>query len=319
MSRRDMKMNRWYLTFILCCALLSACASAPQSSALLADHPETFPSSVRLANIPFFPQEDYQCGPAALATVLVASDIETSADDLVPMVYVPERQGSFQIELVAAARSFGRLVYEIDPAMEALLTEVSAGHPVLVMQNLGLNWYPQWHFAVVKGFDLTRGVMLLNSDVREDYEVAMRTFERTWARAERWAIVVLEPGTLPQTADPARYFAAVATLENNNDARTVLPAYEEGLRRWSTDRNLLMGHGNLLYAEGDLVSASRSFMTAVEHHSDYAPAHNNLAHVLHSLGNSIEAMPHARKAVEIGGEFIDSYRQTLRNIEGVIP
>jgi len=29
-----------------------------------------FPQPVELTEVPFFPQEDYQCGPAALATVL---------------------------------------------------------------------------------------------------------------------------------------------------------------------------------------------------------------------------------------------------------
>ena len=101
------------------------------------------------------------CAPAALATVLVASGVNVSPEALVPMVYVPLRQGSFQVEMVAAARSFDRLAYQIPPTLDALFAEISMGHPVLVLQNQGLSWYPRWHFAVVRGFDIKRRRVIL--------------------------------------------------------------------------------------------------------------------------------------------------------------
>ena len=308
-----MKMSRLLATLGLL-LLLGACASAPQSASILSTPPDELPAQLRLADIPFFPQEDYQCGPAALATVLVANNVETTAEDLIPLVYVPGRQGSFQVELVAATRRFHRLAYELEPRLEDLLREVEAGHPVLVMQNLGVNWYPQWHFAVVKGFDLQRGEILLNSDVREDYSVSMRTFERTWARADHWAIVVTTPGELPATANAAGYFPAVVALENTTSTEIVAPAYAAGLVRWPTDRNLLMAYGNLLYGSGDIAAAARQFRSAAEEHPDFAPAHNNLANTLHELGDDDQALIHARKAVALGGEFQQAYAATLEKI-----
>ena len=67
------------------------------------------PASVELDSTPFFPQQDYQCGPAALATVLVASGAQVSPDELVAEVYLPGRKGSLQAELIAAARARGRV------------------------------------------------------------------------------------------------------------------------------------------------------------------------------------------------------------------
>ncbi len=308
-----MKMSRLFAALCLL-LLLGACASAPQSASILSTPPDELPAQLRLANIPFFPQEEYQCGPAALATVLVANNVETTAEELIPLVYVPGRQGSFQVELVAATRRFQRLAYELEPRLEDLLREVEAGHPVLVMQNLGVSWYPQWHFAVVKGFDLQRGEILLNSDVREDYSVSMRTFERTWARADHWAIVVTTPGELPATANAAGYFPAVVALENTTSTEVVAPAYAAGLVRWPTDRNLLMAYGNLLYGSGDIAAAASQFRTAAREHPDFAPAHNNLANTLHELGDDDQAMVHARKAVALGGEFQQAYAATLEKI-----
>lgn len=268
-----------------------------------------------LGQVPFFAQELYQCGPAALATMLSASGVEVTPEQLVPLVYLPERQGSFQIEMVATTRSFGRMAYQISPDITGLLTEVAAGKPVLVLQNLGLKWYPQWHFAVVKGFDMDRRKVILNSGLYENYETSMATFERTWARADHWAILALEPGEMPAIAEPLPYFTALAAMEQNNPANIVSRAYVSGLQVWPNDANLLMGYGNLLYQKGQSEQALLQFQKLVEYQPAYAPAHNNLAHILFEQGRQDLALVHARHAVRLGGEYMENYRASLRTFE----
>lgn len=247
--------------------------------------------------------------------MLGASDIDVVPDDLVPLVYVPEREGSFQVELVAAARSYSRLAYEIPANLQALFAEVAAGHPVLVMQNLGLSWYPKWHYAVVKGFDIGKRRIILNSGLIEDYAMPLATFERTWARSEHWAIVVLEPGTMPVSAEVLEYFNAVVALEAASEPGVVANAYTSGLQSWPGDRNLLMGYGNLLYGMGDRGrDAAETFRKVTGYHPDYAPAYNNLAQVLFELGDKEEALVNANKAVALGGDFSELYEETLRMI-----
>ena len=109
------------------------------------------------------PATDYQCGPAALATVLVASGAQVSPDDLVAEVYLPGRKGSLQAELIAAARSRGRLPYVLPPSLDDLLAQLAAGHPVLVLQKTGAGPWPGWHYAVVIGYDASRDRLLLRS------------------------------------------------------------------------------------------------------------------------------------------------------------
>ena len=99
--------------------------------------PPGLPEQVELAT-PFFPQEEYQCGPAALATALVSAGAQTTPEALVPQVYVPERKGSFQVEMLAAARRHGMVSYALAPKFEDLLREIAAGTPVIVLQNLGI-------------------------------------------------------------------------------------------------------------------------------------------------------------------------------------
>ena len=77
-------------------------------------HPE---SAIELDDTPFHPQERYQCGPAALTTVLAQSGAGASLEAVVDKVYLPGRQGSLQAELLAATRTEGRLPYVIDASL----------------------------------------------------------------------------------------------------------------------------------------------------------------------------------------------------------
>jgi len=296
-------------------ALLGACATPPQSAALLRQTRADLPAAVLINDLPFFAQDDYQCGPAALATVLQHSGVSLTPEDLVPLVYVPQRKGSFQIEMSAAARQQGRVVYTLVPELEALLQEAAAGHPALVLQNLGLAAWPRWHFAVVKGYDLETRQLILNSGRLENYAVALGTFERTWARAGHWAQVVLPPNQLPATAEPESLFQALTALQETGQQDTAAQAYDSALQRWPANRSLLMGAGNLRYAMGDKVAALQLFRRVTQLHTDFAPAHNNLAQLLFEQGVLPEAMLHARRAVALGGDFTPRYQDTLREIE----
>ncbi len=296
---------------LLFTSLLNACVSAPQSAALKR---QTDLESVTLSDLPFFSQSAYQCGPAALATLLVSSQVSVTPSQLVPQVYVPERKGSFQVEMMAAARSYGRIAYPLAPELNAVFEEVEAGNPVLVLQNLGLSWMPRWHFAVVKGFDINKNKILLNSGTIENYELSIATFERTWARSNYWAMITLQPGTMPATADPETYYIALAALEQTNPDQHVAIAYHSGLSAWPTDRNLLMAYGNTLYIEGNTKAAAEQYEAVIKHHSDYAPAWNNLAEIFIEDGDKEKALLHVRKAIELGGPFMATYEGTLQKI-----
>ncbi len=308
-------MTRMRMAALLLAGLLAACQSAPQSRQLASDWPGELPASAVVADVPFYPQELYQCGPAALATVLGASGVPVRPDALVDQVFVPGRQGSFQIEMVATGRSYDRLAYQIDPTLNDLLAELAAGHPVLVLQNLGLAAYPQWHFAVVKGYDRNANELILNSGIIEDYRLALPVFERTWARAEHWGVTLTAPGELPSTARYERLLQSLVDLENTSENLTVLSNYyEAALQRWSEPAELRMGYGNLLLTNDEYTRAAESYRQIVQLHPEYAPAHNNLAHVLLELGDLEQAAHHAELAVEYGGDFTEIYANTLQQI-----
>ncbi|ATE61536.1 PA2778 family cysteine peptidase [Thauera sinica] len=298
------------------CAALALAGCAVQAPRLLAAPPAGLPRRVELTSTPFFPQEEFQCGPAALATALSAAGLPTRPESLVGKVFLPGREGSLQVEMLAGARRSGAVATVIPGALEAVMRETAAGNPVVVLQNLGLSWAPSWHYAVVIGYDLDAGRFLLRSGPIERQELPFATFEHTWERAGRWAFAALPPGRLPATADEAEATRALVAFERAAPPRQAVQAYAAGLARWPDSLTLAMGLGNAQYAAGDLEAARRAFADAAQRH-DAVVAYNNLASVLLALGRGTQAREAALKAVDKAGDgpLADSARATLRSVD----
>lgn len=298
---------------LLLALLLGGCAPTPQLTRL-EQHPLDLPPRVELTKVAFFPQQQYQCGPAALATLLNRAGDAVTPEQLAPEVYLPARKGSLQLDLVGAARRHGFVAYLLRPRLDDLLTEVAAGHPVLVLQNLALRWVPRWHYAVVVGYDLPRRRIVLRSGAERRHDISLSRFEHTWRRADYWALLVLKPGVLPRTAEPLRYVQAVVGLEQVHRWRAARTAYAAAWRRWPGNLAAGVGLGNSQYALGDLSAAARTLRTLTKRHPESAVAYNNLATVLADQGRWAEAERAARRAVAIGGADAERCRQTLRDI-----
>ncbi|MAT52028.1 MAG: hypothetical protein CMK32_12690 [Porticoccaceae bacterium] len=300
--------------FIALLLVLAGCSTTPQTDKLLGSTPVREPAYRELVDVPFFPQALYQCGPAALATVLQHSGIAVTPEALVARVYVPERQGSFQVEMVAASRQYERLPYVLPPRLQALLDAIDAGQPVLILQNLGLDWYPRWHYAVVVGYDLKAEKLFLRSGTTRRYEMAMRLFERTWRRADHWAMVTMVPGQIPPNADKRRYFLAAAAFEQFASPAAVREVWQRGIEEWPGDADIGLGFGNFLYNQGAYRQAEHTYRQVIDDNSDFAPAYNNLAEALLAQDRAADALPHAARALELGTEDTNLYRETYRKV-----
>ena len=297
--------------------LLSGCASTPQSDRLLQKPPVELVEPVELSDTPFFPQSKYQCGPASLATVLQDQGVDVTPDELTEKVYIPGRKGSLQIEMIATTRGYGLIPYVLPGELDALLEEIHHGRPVLVLQNLGMSWYPAWHYAVVVGYDLHDEFLLLRSGTTRRYKVSLQTFERTWQRGRNWAMIALPPGQLPVQPDEWRYMKAIAGFEQVRNWTVLNQAYKTGLAQWPASRELHMGYGNARYAQGDLNKARQQYQTVIDHYPDFAPAHNNLAQVLAEQGDFQQALKHVQRAIALGGAHSTQYQATLREIQAM--
>jgi tetratricopeptide (TPR) repeat protein len=294
--------------------LLNACAATGVRETV---QNKELPRQHELTETPFFPQALYHCGPAALATALNAVEIRVTPDQLVPEVYIPARQGSLQIEMLAAARRHGALSVKVAPKLDAVLKEVAAGNVVVVMQNLGLSWAPSWHYAVVVGYHLDQEKIWLRSGTFERFEMTLSTFQRTWARSEHWAFVALKPGSLPAGDDPDAVAKAIVAFEKNSNKQDAYLSYDAAVKRWPNHLVLLMGLGNSAYALGNYKQATSVFRDATIAHPDSAAAHNNLANMLLMQGDASAAKLAAESALQLAATDPAMRVQIVKTIEEI--
>jgi len=257
------------------------------------------PPQIELAGVPFFPQDDYQCGPAALATVLAYSGQSATPASLAPRMYLPERRGSLQVEVVATARQQQRIPYVLPPTLDALLDELRAGRPVVVLQNLGLESVPIWHFAVVVGYSAPDETFVLRSGTERRKLERATDFGRRWVLGKQWAMVVLKPGELPSGDDASRYLKSVADVEAVNGAAGLTPAYRAALTKWPDNRVARFGLASALDAEGQLAAARNEYRALLAlNPNDLAPL-NNLADVLRRTGCPTQALATIDRALAV--------------------
>jgi tetratricopeptide (TPR) repeat protein len=287
----------------------------PQTAGLRDEWPAGLPDEVELTAAPFFPQRDYQCGPAALATALAYFEVPVTADDLVGQVYIPERKGSVQLEMLAAARRYGMISYALAPRFDDLLREIAAGTPVVVLQNYGAGPLDRWHYATAVGYNAHSGSIVLRSGESRRWWMPLALFERTWRDSGYWAMVAVPPSRIPATADRKRYLEALVAFERAGNAKASVTAYRHYLERWPDEIGASIGLANAFYSLGELDHVESVLRRALVHHPDSVPVINNLAQALSDKGSNKEALEIIERVPAAEGPYSDTVRQTRTLIE----
>jgi len=307
---------RQVASILLATCVLMLCGCATRAPLL-----ETSPRVVELDATPFFPQARHECGPAALATVLGASHVEATPETLEKRVYLPGRRGSLQIEMQAAPRAFGRLSYRLEPELSAIVHELDAGRPVLVLHNYGLPFWPRWHYAVVVGYDGANDRVVLRSGTKRRQLMSASNFMRAWDNGDRWALVILHPGELPTSPDKRSYLESAAAFEGVASPQDAWRSFDAAVRRWPEDAVALIGRGTASYRRGELSAATADYRAALALDASQVAARNNLAVVLLESGcveqarEQLSRIDTARLDARMQAEVND----TLRQVDARLP
>lgn len=291
--------------------LMSGCAATPQ---LTETTQQRLPERLLLDDIPFHGQRDYQCGPAALAMVLNAQDMDVSVDTLIPQVFLPGREGSVQPEMLATVRRHGRIPFVIEGNLDTLLTEIAAGQPVVVMQNLSLPAWPLWHYAVAIGFDLETDELILHSGETPRRIESFKRFDATWARSDRWAFVTLPPGKLPETISEDAAIEATTAWERLQGTNSSLPAWNAIVERFPDSA---IGHfalGNTRHADGDDAGAIQAFELAVANDPNLAAGWLNLGLIHLARGDNTQARQAMQQAADLPGKWQSHAKDALDSL-----
>lgn len=296
------------ILFGLATLLLVGCGAGEQTLALRADRGD-LPLQARVTDLPFYPQKnDTYNAPSAVAMALVWTGMKPATVDLGPLLDPPGGAGNLQRQVIETALVNERIAVPVD-GLAGILVEIAAGRPVIVLQNFGVSWFPRWHYALAVGYDLETEDLRLHTGLKGRRPTRLSLFELSWSG---WALVVLNPDSLPVGASPADSLEVAAGLERAGDFSAAAAAYEAFAERWPDDVATHMGVARNRHALHDFAGAEAAYRDAIEAAPDAAaPAWNDLAYVLATLDRHEEALAAARAAITLGGEGIEDYLATL--------
>ncbi|BCB96718.1 peptidase C39 [Dissulfurispira thermophila] len=148
-----------------------------------------FDSKTILINaVPFYPQEDYQCGPASLAGVLNYWGISVAPDDVARDIYSASARGTLNIDMVLYASKIGLYALQYIGNWDDLKKNINNGYPMIVLVDYGFSVYQANHFMVVVGYN-DKGV-IVNSGKTEHMFIDKEKFLKIWKRTNYWTLLI---------------------------------------------------------------------------------------------------------------------------------
>lgn len=173
--------------------LFTACS--PKSLSRVKANIELNPARAHfLSEVPFFPQKDNYCGPAALASILNFYGKKLSQEEIANSIYLPQLKGALNLDLLLYAREQGFEAQALNCDLERLKKELTRGHPLIVFLNLGWSFYPIRHYAVVVGYDDIQRAIIVHSGKRRNQLVSYKRFLKAWEKMGYWCLLILPPG-----------------------------------------------------------------------------------------------------------------------------
>lgn len=234
--------------------LLTGCQTPPQTKLLLAEPPAIARQHL-IPLVPFYPQQEYFCGPTTLAEVAGFYGLEKDPAIIAPTTFISGLQGTLQIEMSAATRQLGLVAYAQRGTMQQLLSLVAENIPIIVLQNNSLAWLPQWHYAVVIGYDLQSKEVILHTGVTEAHRLNFSTFERTWARGNYWLLAMLPADKSSAQFDAFIYTKASQDLLSTQQLDSGITALNTATKQWPDYWLPYFLLGNYYFSSQPLVAA----------------------------------------------------------------
>ncbi|HAM53638.1 MAG TPA: hypothetical protein DCP92_24200 [Nitrospiraceae bacterium] len=174
----------WFL--LLSLSFVSGCAHGSSKTVLQQDKRYGYAHIIR--GLPFYPQEDYQCGPASLASVLNYWGSAVSPTDIAKHIYSRSARGTLNVDMVLYAEARGLEAFSYSGGLDDVRAKIEAGYPLIVLVDEGFSFYQVNHFMVLAGYS-DDGV-IVNSGRKEGKFIPTGAFLKLWERTKFWTLFI---------------------------------------------------------------------------------------------------------------------------------
>lgn len=267
------------MTGRLVAVLLGAALSAGCASL---GHPATLPpASSGVATLPHVPpiaQSAYQCGPAALTSVLRGWGRWADAETIGRRLRTPGSRGVLNFMLAQAARDDG-LWTELPAGetLEGLREWVRRGVPPIIMVQVGPRGLPVYHFLVITGFDERRRLVYANTGRGTPEAIPAARLLTRWRRAGSWTLIACPPERVDWAIDPARAGALAQILDRQGFREQAARWYRTAMAHDPSSVPIRFNLATVYVALGRRAEAKELYEALVRESPGWSPAGNNLA------------------------------------------
>jgi len=210
-------LSRMTIFLSSCSIFLAGCATSYTYRVSPPSAPETY-ESVYLEDVPSVAQTAYQCGPAALESVIRYWGGNADAGSIGKTLYKSGTRGVFNFSLAQYMKTIGfwSEIHE-EPGEEGLKQWLRKGVPPIVMLDSGTLWARTYHFVVLKGFDDRSEIFYANTGVLETQAIHYGEFERRWKKADTWSLIVSPPEKVDWELDETQSIEMALIFEKNGN------------------------------------------------------------------------------------------------------
>ena len=139
-------------------------------------------------NVPFYPQEVYQCGPSSLSGVLNYYGVDVSPEDIAQQIYSASARGTLNIDMILYAEKKGLTANLYKSSFQDIKSKVNLSYPLIVMVDYGFWIFQRNHFMVVVGYN--EDGIIVNSGREQLKFIPLEDFLRSWKRTEFWSLLL---------------------------------------------------------------------------------------------------------------------------------
>lgn len=141
-----------------------------------------------IENIPFYPQEDYQCGPASLAGVLNYHGVVITPEEIAADIFSKSAKGTLNLDMLIYAKNKGFKALQYKGSIDDIRININKGLPLIVLVDYGFLFYMQNHFMVIIGYN-DYGI-IVNSYAYEKQFIALDRFLDAWEKTNFWTLLI---------------------------------------------------------------------------------------------------------------------------------
>ncbi len=172
-------LRLWQPVILLLFCLAAACSPLQRPLG-----PAESASGRVIEGVPFYAQQGrYDCGPAALASLLAQRDAGVSLEQIRAVTYSPSLQGSLLPDLENYARSLGYGTRSGRGDLALLRGAIEAGIPVLIPLEMGRWALTRPHYVVVFGY--VGSDFVVHAGKQAQMTIAAADLDRRWQKLNR--------------------------------------------------------------------------------------------------------------------------------------